>query len=119
MSARGLYGILVALGVLFTVSFLAFAASPTDRQDCAGNVDKPDLRIAACTHVIDDASETTANHVAAYISRGAAYLNKKDYDPAIADYSAAIKLDPKSSTAYNGRGNVYFAKVDFDLAIAD
>ena len=37
----------------------------------------------------------------------------------MADYSEAIRLDPKSAVAFNNRGNVYFRKGDFDRAIAD
>ena len=54
-----------------------------------------------------------------YYRRGDAYLKKKRYDLAIADYSQAIKLDPKYIDAYLYRGLAYNAKGQYDLAIAD
>ena len=45
--------------------------------------------------------------LAAYINRGHAYINKGDYDRAIADYTEAIRLDPKYAIAYGNRGKAY------------
>ena len=55
----------------------------------------------------------------AYSNRGLAYYEKGDLDRAIADYSEAIRLDPKYAYAYNNRGNAYYDKGDHDRAIAD
>ena len=38
---------------------------------------------------------------------------------AIADFSEAIRLNPKDAVAYNNRGVAYYAKSDLDRAIAD
>jgi tetratricopeptide (TPR) repeat protein len=38
---------------------------------------------------------------------------------ALADYSEAIRLDPKHSLSYFGRGNVWYGKQDLDKALAD
>jgi tetratricopeptide (TPR) repeat protein len=54
-----------------------------------------------------------------YRYRANAYANKGDYDRAIADYTEAIKLDPKDSLAYLYRGNLYLIKGDYDRTIAD
>jgi tetratricopeptide (TPR) repeat protein len=54
-----------------------------------------------------------------YINRGNAYLEKKAYDQAIADYNQVIQLDPKSVEAYNNRGYACSLKGDYDRAIAD
>lgn len=42
-----------------------------------------------------------------------------DADRAIADYTAAIRLDPKYANAYFNRGNGYNSKNDTARAIAD
>ena len=47
------------------------------------------------------------------------YSVKDDYDQDIADYTEAIRLDPKSAEAYHYLGLVYFWKRDFDKAIVD
>lgn len=54
-----------------------------------------------------------------FVERGNAYLNKGDYDQAVADYDTAISLDPNCAAAYGRRGDAYFNKRDYDRAIAD
>src|SRR5438105_4313303 len=54
----------------------------------------------------------------AYHSRGVAYKAKGDNDRAIADYSEAIRDDPKHGFGYDNRGVAYKAKGDNDRAIA-
>lgn len=55
----------------------------------------------------------------AYDERGKAYLNKGDYDRAIADFNTFIQLDPNRADAYRDRGTAYGIKGDLDRAIAD
>ena len=95
------------------------AAAESDRADCIGNANNPDQKIAACTRVIDDGAETTANRVIAFNNRGFGYSSKRDYDRAIAEYDEAIKLDPKFAAAFRNRGLAYGAKGDRDRAIAE
>lgn len=54
-----------------------------------------------------------------YINRGKEYLQKGEYDNAIADFNEAIVLDPKSATAYGGCGEAYKGKRDYDKAIEE
>ena len=54
-----------------------------------------------------------------YQDRGLAWNEKTEYDKALADYTEAIRLDPKSAAAYNDRGWVWTAKKEYDKAIAD
>jgi tetratricopeptide (TPR) repeat protein len=93
------------------VSLPALAASEADRKDCTANAN-PDQKIAVCTRVIDDGTESTANRALAYNSRGNGHFSKKDYDRAIADYSEAVKLDPGYVRAYQNRGLAHAAKGD-------
>ncbi|MEA2910894.1 MAG: hypothetical protein QOJ15_2975 [Bradyrhizobium sp.] len=58
-----------------------------------------------------------------YAQRGFAYLGKKDYGHAIADYNVAIGLNPNNAhavknrgLAYQGNGDTAHANADFDAA---
>ena len=55
----------------------------------------------------------------AYNNRGIAWVDKKEYDKAIADFNEAIRLDPKDADAYTNRGYAWYAKKEYDKAIAD
>jgi tetratricopeptide (TPR) repeat protein len=46
-------------------------------------------------------------------------MDKKELDKALADYSEAIKLEPRYSQAFSNRGLVFLEKKDYDKAIAD
>ena len=48
-----------------------------------------------------------------------AYRNQGDYDKAIADFTAALGLEPLYAPALNNRGNAYFYKGEYDQSIAD
>jgi tetratricopeptide (TPR) repeat protein/transglutaminase-like putative cysteine protease len=80
----------------------------------------------ARTDTLPDQQLTSApTGAAGYIARGAAFLNRKDFDHAIEDFSAAIKLAPNQAKAYYDRGVAQFeagrteaASADFDKALA-
>ena len=78
-----------------------------------------DVAIAACNLILQDRSQTAKRHALAFFSRGEAYHRNKDYDRAFADYTEAIRLDPKQAKAYHNRGFWYFEKKDYDRAIAE
>src|SRR5579859_5448898 len=117
------------LCALVLMSLSMPAASQALRGNC-GNPD-PDISIAGCTKKI--ASDTAdlqsgrgiiqaaVSHLATdYDNRGVAYANKGLYDEAIADYSQAVSLLPKSfPMAYFNRGNAYNNQGLDDQAIAD
>jgi tetratricopeptide (TPR) repeat protein len=83
------------------------------------NAFPPDVAIGACTDLIQSSSARPGNLYAALTNRGVSYYDKRDYDRAIPDYTAAIQLNLNESTAFNNRGNTYKAKGDIDRAIAD
>ena len=62
---------------------------------------------------------STPRNASAYANRGSAYVSKGEYDLAIADFSVAIRHDPKLATAYWGRGAAYEEKGELVKAIAD
>ena len=55
----------------------------------------------------------------AHLGRGWAYANKGDPDDAIADYTTAIRLDPKGACRLREPRAVYADKGELDNAIAD
>ena len=64
-------------------------------------------------------SASTPKSAKAYFSRGRAYDDKGDYDKAIKDCSAAIRIEPTSAEAYNARGWVFDKADEFDKAYSD
>jgi tetratricopeptide (TPR) repeat protein len=102
---------------VFYSVILLVAAQPAAADD-AGRCysETGDSQIASCTRAINSGARNPAIN---YNNRGNAYHNKRDYDSAIADYSQAIRIDPKYALPYNNRGNSYHAKGDDDRAIAD
>ena len=50
---------------------------------------------------------------------GFAYLNKKEYDKAISDFTKAIEIDPNYPFAYANRGLAYTYRKDLTRAILD
>ena len=102
--------------VLLVVAAPACAA-PRDGGDCASA--EADRRIAGCTRIIQDLGETARMRAGALINRALAYRAKGELDRAIADYSEAIRIDPRYADAYYNRAIAFKAKGDLDRAIAD
>ncbi|HEX7273501.1 MAG TPA: retroviral-like aspartic protease family protein [Casimicrobiaceae bacterium] len=59
------------------------------------------------------------NSAADYIKRGISWRTKGDLDRAIADFDAALSVDPRSAAALANRASAKVAKADFEQAIAD
>ncbi|MCZ8040759.1 MAG: tetratricopeptide repeat protein [Microcystis sp. LE17-20A] len=59
------------------------------------------------------------NDASAYLFRGNAYGQLKEYQKAIADYTQTLRLDPNYADAYNLRGLVYGMSGNRQKAIAD
>src|SRR5258708_31589841 len=95
-----------AVATVVAVTGAVAAIAPTQAQQspawtaCSGDTTLSDEAIEACTEIIQSGRETKQNLAVAYIGRGTAYGDKGDYDRAIADFTKAIELDPKSAVAY-------------------
>lgn len=55
----------------------------------------------------------------AYLSRGAAYVARREFNEALADYNEAIRLDSDFAPSYNNRGVVHSATEEYDSALGD
>lgn len=63
--------------------------------------------------------ETVGESATAFIRRGDAKYNRRNYEDAIADYSEAIRLSPDNAQAYLGRGNAQYALEQYPEALTD
>jgi tetratricopeptide (TPR) repeat protein len=106
----------VRAGLSSPSTVMASTHEQIDQCENKGNVYSPELTLSACSAVIESGGWRVK---AAHNNRGNAYFAKKDYAPAIADYTEAIRLDPKYALAHVNRGNAYKAMGDYDRAIAD
>jgi tetratricopeptide (TPR) repeat protein len=98
------------------------AAQPqVDPAPCVAAVtDADDERIvAACSPLIDNDKTQKADRIKALIARGFVLGRKEQLDRAIADYDAALLLDPTLVNAFNARGELWLRKGDRPRALAD
>jgi tetratricopeptide (TPR) repeat protein len=54
-----------------------------------------------------------------YCHRGNIWLEKKEYDIAIADYNEAIRAEPGEAIYFSNRGNAWAGKKEYGKALAD
>jgi lipoprotein NlpI len=104
--------------------FLLLAAAAAHAQDsdverCSSVTGKPDLAIQHCTRAIDSGKLSGETLAQMHYNRAIEWTAKGDHDRAIADYDAAIRINPKFTDAYFNRGNAWGSKGDPDRAIAD
>lgn len=112
-------GSLVLALVLFTAAVPAAPTTGGDGwKDCEQREDA-DRRIAGCTRVLADSTETAANRSIAFNNRGNARGVKGEFERAIADYTEAIRLDPESVWPASNRGRAYLFSGDVAKARAD
>jgi tetratricopeptide (TPR) repeat protein len=115
---EALWIIWICIGAVASVTFATTAFAANDEFDCISGSDN-DQRIAACTRVLENPRLPSRVRWVGHLSRGEAYDQKGDDTRAIADFSDAIRLNPKSVLAYNKRALTYTRKGEFDRAISD
>ncbi len=86
----------------------------TQRVDDLTEVSENDQALNLCNEAVrwDPSS-------ASYSERSRVYTEMKEYDKAIADLDAAVRLAPDNALAFARRGRVYAMKKDFDRAFTD
>ena len=120
------------LRVVITAALAALALVPasagaqqaaprsSDEQRCTGQAGvTPDAQAAACTTLIDSGRHSRQNLAILHSNRGIAYGKAGDFERAIADFDAALRINPNHVRATINRGNANFAKRDYQSAIAD
>src|SRR5260370_1411901 len=109
--------LLIGTAALFAATAPAAGASRADCDACKG---ADGARwVVHCTPVVEGRGEIANDCAIAHYERGLAYKSKGDFGRAIADFTEAIRLDPKYAEAYYNRAGAYGNKGDLDRAIAD
>lgn len=75
--------------------------------------------LAGCTAVIEGGKLSKDKLAIAYANRCLAHTQRKESDPAIADCTQAIALEPGNALAYAQRGEAYCAKGEVTRCVAD
>lgn len=110
---------IVALYVTIAASVgPAVAQGPDDPARTCGNSD-PELRIRACTSIIESRAAKPPDLAEAYRNRGMAYGLERNLERAFADYDRAIEVDPGNPRGFLVRGNALSERKDTAGAIAD
>jgi tetratricopeptide (TPR) repeat protein len=78
-----------------------------------------DKIVALCREVIDNEKTARGDRLKALIARGGVYVRKEQTDSAIADYDAALRIDPTRADLFNARGELWRNKGDRPRAIRD
>ena len=115
------------IGILFAIPCLgiliAAGTAPAQSQSqaavatCAAS--NAEAAIPACTRMLGLKNWSASDRSRLHVHRGVAYSRKRDYDRAIQDFNAAVRLDPNQGRAYSNRGFAYNQKGDYDHAISD
>jgi tetratricopeptide (TPR) repeat protein len=87
-------------------------------EDC-NQVRNLDLQLRGCTTYIKSGKGSRENLATAYLNRGNVYARRAKYDRALADYGAALALDPGNLLIAYNRGNAYLDTRQYEHAIAD
>ena len=99
----------------------AVAVPPADPAHClaAISADDGDKIISACGALIDNEKTAKADRLKALIARAGIFTRKDEGDRAIADYDAALQLDPSQADLFNSRGELWRKKGDRRKALLD
>jgi lipoprotein NlpI len=105
--------------VLALTSMAAYAQAPGDAERCANIRDNPDLAIQHCTRAIESGKFSGVPLARLLYNRGIEWATRNQFDRAIADYDASIRIDPKFAEVFDSRASACAHLGDPDKAIAD
>lgn len=78
-----------------------------------------DRRANSCSALIQSGRLSKTELAVTFTYRGDTYLQRNDYDQAIADYSEAIRNNPNYGRAWSSRGMAYRSNGDLNRAMQD
>src|SRR6266702_366166 len=82
--------------IVFSPAVPPPALAESSWPDCAAKT--ADRIIAGCTKILAGGSKTPVRErVLAYVNRGIAFYDRGELDKSLADYTSAIRLDPKNA----------------------
>lgn len=108
-----------ALVTAGAVSVAVFALVRFDDSGARCFSQDGDLAIAACTQAIQSGRFSGMELASIYDNRAIELRQQGEFDRAIDDYSAAIRIDAELTGAYTGRGLAYEGKAEAEKAKAD
>jgi tetratricopeptide (TPR) repeat protein len=109
-----------AVAVMAALCGIAWAGvTPDQIATCNAAGVAGEIRIAACTQVVEDTTQPKEVRAEAYSSRGMVHDDDEDYEAAIGDYNEALKLTPEDSSIFVLRGNAFDAMGESQKAIND
>jgi tetratricopeptide (TPR) repeat protein len=117
LRGSGMYGRLLTLSMFVALSAVEAPVAAADKETCFK--EEGNTAVAACTRLIESEDFVVNGLAVIYYNRGATLYDMGQYDRAIQDYDAAIKLNPNFGQAVFNRGNAYDEKGQYDRAIQD
>ena len=110
--------ILSLIAVVVFVSSLTAPARAGMAEDCQQFQDS-DLKIDACTAMIQTGQLQGNTLATVYSNRAYAYVKLGKYHLGIADLYEALRLNPGDAVNYNNRGLAYYKLDEYRRAIED
>ena len=110
------------LGIAIASLLLVLPAQAQQMQDwhVCQEKDKTTLgnHVRSCTAIIRSDRSSSKDKAVAYNNRGNFLRDRGELDRAIADFDAAVRLEPKSADTYINRGIARYRRGDLDRAMA-
>jgi Tfp pilus assembly protein PilF len=118
---RGIMRRLVLMLALATLAMPVPAFADRDDEDCfKATLDETgDRAIAICGRIIARGKVKGRDLARTFNNRGLGYVSNKELDKAMADFDAAIRVDPTYPFAFDNRGDVWRQRGEFERALTE
>jgi tetratricopeptide (TPR) repeat protein len=108
---------LLTIVALMSVGLLPTGAWADDAKVCAD--ESGDIAIAACSRAIKSGRYRGHALAVVYNNRCSEYLDREEFELAIADCRAAIKIDKAYAMSHHNLGLIYYKQDHYDRAIEE